>query len=194
MGSNDIPPPHVPSHVVPLCNLFLQVGGGLWTLSYVLYVRESFRSRSYGMPLFAVALNFSWEVVYALQVAESLLERSIFTIWMVIDCGMVYGIIKYAKYEWAHSPKVAHNIGSIFTMMVVSAILGHWTFAKWWIENEIGKRDGKFYKGVIGPDITELGFWSAITCQAYLSIASLCQLVVRQHSGGVNWMIWRVFS
>lgn len=190
MGSNDVPPPHVPSHVVPTCNLLLQTGGGLWTLCYVLYVRESFRSRSYGMPLFALALNLAWEVVYALYVAESPLEQCVFTVWLVIDCGMVYGMVKYTKYEWSHAPAIACRIGGIFAVMAVGAILGHWTFAKWWIENAIGKREGKFYRGVVGPDTTELGFWSAALCQVHLSAASLCQLVVRQHSGGVSWAIW----
>jgi hypothetical protein len=190
MGSNDIPPPHVPSHVVPISNLFLQIGGSLWTLCYILLARESFRSKSYGMPLFALALNFSWEAVYALCVAESPLEKFVFTVWLVIDWGMVYGTIKYAKYEWSHSPVVARNIGSIFAVMTAAAALGHWTFAKWWIENDVGKREGKFYRGVVGPDTTELGFWTVALCQAYLSAASLCQLVVRQHSGGVGWSIW----
>lgn len=190
MGSNDVPPSHVPSHVVPVCDLFLQIGGGLWTVCYILYVRESFRSQSYGMPLFALALNFAWEIVYALYVAESPLERTVFTIWLTIDCGMVYGIIKYAKHEWIHAPMVARRIGGIFTIMAVGATIGHWTFAMWWIQNDMGKREGKFYKGVVGPDTTELGFWSAAVCQAYLSTASLCQLVVRQHSGGVSWSIW----
>jgi hypothetical protein len=190
MGSNDIPPSHVPSHVVPTCNLLLQIGGGLWTLCYVLYVRESFRSRSYGMPLFALALNFAWEVVYALYVAETPLERFVFAVWLFTDCGMVYGMVKYAKYEWSHAPTVARRIGEIFAILAVGTTLGHWTFAKWWIENDIGKREGKFYRGVIGPDTSELGFWSAALCQLVLSAASLCQLVVRQHSGGVSWAIW----
>ncbi|KAK4203559.1 hypothetical protein QBC40DRAFT_274519 [Triangularia verruculosa] len=190
MGSNDVPPPHVPAHVVPMCNLFLQAGGGLWTLSYILMVRESFKSRSYGMPLFAVALNFAWETVYALYVAESPLEKSVFSIWMVLDCGMVYGMMKFAKHEWKHAPSVANNIVPIFAVMTLVATAGHWTFAKWWIDNDMGRREGKFYRGVVGPDTTELGYWSAMVCQVYLSSSSLCQLVVRQHSGGVSWSIW----
>lgn len=89
MGSNDIPPAHVPGHVVPVCNFLLQVGGALWTLTYILYARESFKSQSYGMPLFALALNFAWELVYALYVAESPLEKSVFVCWLIIDCFMV---------------------------------------------------------------------------------------------------------
>lgn len=190
MGSNDIPPPHVPAHVVPVCNLLLQIGGSLWTVCYGLFVWESFKSQSYGMPLLAVSLNFAWEVVYALYVAESPLEKLIFTIWLVLDCGMVFGMMKFAKYEWKHAPLVGRNIVAIFTAMALVAIAGHWTFAEWWIQNDIGKREGKYYRGVIGPDTTELGFWSAVFCQLYLSAASLCQLVVRQHSGGVSWSIW----
>jgi hypothetical protein len=144
------------------------------------------------MPLFALALNFSWEVVYALVVAESPLEKLVFTLWLVIDCGMVFGMIKYAKYEWTQSPVVARHFGIIFVTMTMFTAFGHWSFAKWWIDNDMGKREGKFYNGVLGPDTTELGFWSAALCQAYLSAASLCQIVIRQHSGGVSWSIWLV--
>lgn len=190
MGSNDITPPEVPSHVVPISNLLLQIGGGLWTVSYLLYTRESFKTKSYGMPLFALALNFAWELVYALYVAESPLERAVFTIWLAIDCVMLYGVLKFAHFEWRHSPWVARNVGWIFGVMAGIAVMGHWTFAKWWLDEQIGRKEGKIYRGVVGPDTTELGFWSAAFCQTYLSAASLCQLLVRQHSGGVSWEIW----
>lgn len=78
----------------------------------------------------------------------------------------------------------------IFAVMAVLATVGHWSFAKWWIDNDMGKREGKYYRGVVGPDTSELGFWSACVCQLYLSAASLAQLLVRQHSGGVNWSMW----
>ncbi|KAK3996555.1 hypothetical protein QBC44DRAFT_365216 [Cladorrhinum sp. PSN332] len=74
--------------------------------------------------------------------------------------------------------------------MTLAATAAHWTFAEWWIANDIGKREGKFYRGAVGLDTTELGYWSAMLCQVYLSASSLCQLVVRQHSGGVSWSIW----
>jgi hypothetical protein len=58
------------------------------------------------------------------------------------------------------------------------------------IDNGINSKPGKFYMGVEGPDTTELGFWSALVAQTYLSVASLAQLCIRQHSGGVSWSIW----
>ena len=103
---------------------------------------------------------------------------------------MVYGALKYGRREWEHSPWVKRNLGMVIGGMTVYCALGHWAFAKWWIDNEVGRREGKFYRGVVGPDTTELGFWSAALSQAYLSAASLGQLLIREHSGGVSWGVW----
>lgn len=142
------------------------------------------------MPLFALAFNFAWEIVYAFWVAEAPLERVVFGIWCLLDCGMVWGIVKYGAYEWKHSPLVGRNLGKILVSMVVYCVVAHWAFSKWWIDNDIGQREGKYYFGRVGPDTTELGFWTAAIAQAYLSAASLGQLVIRQHTGGVTWAIW----
>jgi hypothetical protein len=190
MGSNDIPPPHVPSYVMPTSNAFLQVAGSLWTICYILMLRESRRTRTYGMPLFVLAMNFAWEIIYALYVVEANLEFTVFGVWLLIDCGLVYYMLKYGKHEWDQAPFVANNLGTILAVMILYCALGQYAFAKWWIDNDMGKREGKFYRGVVGPDITELGFWSSALAQAYLGVASLAQLLVRQHSGGVSWGIW----
>lgn len=190
MGSNDIPPSHIPSHVVPTCNALLQIGGTLWTLCYILLWRRSIRDHSYGMPLFALSFNFAWEFVYALYVAESPLEQFVFGIWLLLDCGMVWGALKYGRSEWEHSPLVKGNLGKVIAGMTVYCAVGHWAFAKWWIDNEIGRKEGKIYRGVVGPDTSELGFWSAAASQAYLSAASLGCLLIRGHSGGVSWGVW----
>jgi hypothetical protein len=190
MGSNDIPPPHVPSYFVPVSNALLQISGVLWTLAYVLLTRQSFRDRTYGMPLFALANNFAWEFIYGFFVAEAPLERVVFTSWMLLDMGMFYGLVTYGKEEWNHAPLVKRNLGLIFSVFVVWCSVAHWAFAKWWIDNNIGKREGKIYGGVVGPDTTELGFWSAAIPQVYLSVTSLNQLLIRQHTGGVSWGIW----
>jgi hypothetical protein len=190
MGSNDIPPSHVPSYYLIVNSLLLQTGGTLWTLCYILLTHRSFLDRSYGMPLFALAHNFAWEIVYGLFIAEAPLERIVFTVWLVLDLGMVYGVLKHGKEEWNHVPLVKRNLGKLFVVSVVWCVVAHWAFASWWIENEVGKRDGKYYRGVVGADTTELGYWSAVVAQTYLSVASLVQLLIRQHTGGVSWGIW----
>lgn len=103
---------------------------------------------------------------------------------------MVWGALKYGRGEWEHAPFVKKHLGMVIMAMTVYCAAGHWAFAKWWINNDIGKKEGKFYGGVVGPDITELGFWSAAASQAYLSAASLGCLLIRGHSGGVGWGVW----
>ncbi len=143
------------------------------------------------MPLLALALNFGWEFVYGLFVAEEPLERAVFCLWLVIDVGLIYGLLAHGRREWQHAPTVADNLGKIFAVVASLAIVGHGCFAKWWIDNGINGKKGMFYQGVEGAaDMTELAFWSAAVTQAYLSAASLAMLIVRNHSRGVGWSIW----
>lgn len=190
MGSNDIPPPHVTPLYLPVGNALLRAGGALWTLTYILLTRQSFKDRTYGMPLFALAFNFGWELVYALYVSEAAQERLVFGIWLLLDLGMVYVLLSHGREEWNHAPLIKRNLGLIFLVMTTWCSLAHWTFAKWWMDNEVGKKQGKVYGGVEAGDTTELGFWSALVSQVYLSITSLAQLWIRSHTGGVSWGIW----
>ncbi|TVY53521.1 Terpene cyclase, partial [Lachnellula suecica] len=130
MGSSDIPPPHVSPNFLPVTNTLLQIGGSLWTLCYILLTWESFRTKSYGMPLFALAYNFAWELIYAFYVAEAPLEKAVFGIWCLLDCGMVYGIVKHGHNEWKHAPVVAKNLGLIFWVLLAYCCVGHWASAK----------------------------------------------------------------
>ncbi|KZV87159.1 hypothetical protein EXIGLDRAFT_711894 [Exidia glandulosa HHB12029] len=142
------------------------------------------------MPLFALALNFGWEVVYGLFVTEEPLERAGFTIWLIVDVGLVYGLLRYGRTEWVHAPFVQAHLGAIFALLAGGSVIGHWTFVRWFLDNDIGLHRGKTYGGRPSADTTEMGYWSALLCQAYLSAASLAQLLVRGHSRGVDWPIW----
>jgi len=190
MGSNDISPPHVYPHTVAVGASLCAFGGGLWTICYILLARESFRSKSYGMPLIALPGNLAWEIVYSIYVTEAPLERIVFISWLVINSFIVYGTIKHGKNEWAHSPSVARNLASCIFYMTLWWVLMHYGFAKWWVESGVRMKDGKSWFGVQGIDTTELGFWSASVPQVTLSLGSLGMLLSREHTGGLTWGIW----
>ncbi|KAK5991520.1 Terpene cyclase ascF [Cladobotryum mycophilum] len=190
MGFSDVPPPHVSPWFGPVYDATFHFAGAAWTLCYILIAREGLRTKSYGMPLFALANNFAWEMVWALYVADSPLEKTAMTIWMVIDIPIIYSTLRYGAYEWAHAPAVKRNLGKIFVFLVVMCGAAHFGFASWWIRNGIAEKPGKFYRGVEGPDITEMSFWAVSTCQVVVSVTSLAQLITRQHSGGTSWAIW----
>jgi hypothetical protein len=84
------------------------------------------------MPLFALAYNFAWELVYAFYVAEAPLEEFVFAIWCLLDIGMVVGVVRYGGNEWNHAPFVRNNLGKIFWVLLAWCCLGHWASAKWW--------------------------------------------------------------
>jgi len=53
------------SHYLDPAQLFLSVplaiGGLLWIITYLLIIRKSFKDRAYGLPMFAICLNITWE-------------------------------------------------------------------------------------------------------------------------------------
>jgi hypothetical protein len=192
MGSNDIPPPHVSPLYPALSSLFMATGGLCYTITYFLMVQQSYRDRTYAMPIFSLALNFAWEIVFALFVAEAPLEKTIFVLWMVLDAGLVYGVLKYGKNEWAHAPAVSRNLGKIMSVAVLWCCWALWAISSWWIDeaNPVNPKPGKVYFGVNGIDTTELGYWTAVFAQVVLSCLLLAQITVRGNSGGASYSIW----
>ncbi|KAF2838696.1 hypothetical protein M501DRAFT_935173 [Patellaria atrata CBS 101060] len=190
MGSNDVPPPHVPSYVIPMTGVILSIAGPLWTICYILHVRQAFKTKSYGMPLLALTLNFGWEIVMGLFVAEELLEKIVFIIWLLLDIPLIYCFLQYGKNEWSHSPLITKNLHVVFAVLAFLSIAAVGSFSKWWVDNDVGRKEGKFYHGRLGPDTTELGYWTAAIIQLYISTSSLAQLLTRGHSGGVSYGIW----
>ncbi|KAL5114008.1 hypothetical protein ACEQ8H_008113 [Pleosporales sp. CAS-2024a] len=189
-------PVNLPAHVDPSILLIsdglLGVGGIGYTICYVLMTRQSMRDRTYAMPLFALALNFAWEIVFALFVAKEAREKAIFTIWMLIDVGLVYAVVNYGANEWRHAPAVARNIGKIFAVMLAWWCVALYCVSSWWLDplNPVNPKHGKTYMGVAGIDKDELGYWTALAAQLVLSVMSLAQIIVRGTSGGSSYGIW----
>lgn len=179
------PPEHVTPWFKPVYEATFQFGGVAWTLCYILIAREGMRTKSYGMPLFALANNFAWEMVYALWVVDNAFEKTAMTIWMLIDTPIIYSILKHGVLEWQHAPMVSRNLKSILVGLIALCAAAHWSWQSWWIDNEIGKRDD-----LEGADLTQMAYWAVSMCQFLVSTMSLAMLCVRGHSGGVSWMIW----
>ena len=56
----------------------IMVGCGmLWTLAYLLIIRQGFLDRTYGMPLAALCVNLSWELVFAFVYPHDLPQRAV---------------------------------------------------------------------------------------------------------------------
>jgi hypothetical protein len=80
--------------------LFLLLTGFCWTIVYIQLIRLGFKEKTYGMPFVALALNFSWEVLYSylgLKYNFSNIETWIILVWLVLDALIVLTYFVYGK-------------------------------------------------------------------------------------------------
>jgi hypothetical protein len=136
--------------------------------------------------------DFAWEIVFALYVADETREKALFAIWGLLDLGIVYAAVIYGANEWKHAPVVGRNIGKIFTGMLAWWCIALYAVSSWWlnVEHPVNPKIGKSYRGNMGIDKDELGFWTALVAQVVLSVMSLTQLVIRGSSRGSSYSIW----
>lgn len=195
MGSSDVPPPSAPTWLVPASTYFLSAGVCFWLACYVLMVRRALQTHATPMPLFALGINIAWEVVFAFYVTEMPTELAGFILWLIFDMGVLYVTLTKARYSFATSPMVAHNISLVLATIFACGLGANFLFAQWWLEvphRGHGNKDGKTWFGAEARDTTELAWWSAGAAQMVLSVGCLAMLLQRGHSGGQSYGIWYV--
>lgn len=82
--------------------LVLQVVSAVsWTTVYVACIAIGFRQRTYAMPVFALALNLAWELIYSyngLSGAESFSFQTVANItWACCDLVIAYTFIRFGR-------------------------------------------------------------------------------------------------
>src|SRR5215208_1235197 len=62
------------------------VGSGvLWTLTYLLIIRQGFLHHTYGMPLAGLCANIAWEFIFAFVYPHDLPQRAVNVVWLSFD-------------------------------------------------------------------------------------------------------------
>ena len=81
--------------------LFLTLLSGLcWTIVYIDSIRVGIKDKSYAMPLWALALNIAWELIYAVvgfREAGLQVQIVINGVWFLLDTGIVYTYFRYGR-------------------------------------------------------------------------------------------------
>lgn len=193
MGSSDIAPDTAPTWLVPASTVCLSTGVVFWLAAYVLMVRRSLATKATPAPLLALAMNLSWEVVYAFAVCEAPMETVGFAFWLLLDIPVLYATLKTAPRSFASSPLIARNVGFLLAVMFAFGVVGNGLFVWWWLKEPhrgYGVKWGKNWKGREARDTTELAWWSAGVAQMAFSVSALAMLLQRGHSGGQSYAIW----
>src|SRR3712207_3421149 len=78
------------------------VGSGvLWTLAYLLIIRQGFLDRTYGMPLAALCANISWEFIFAFVYPHDLPQRAVNVVWFSFDLVILAQLLLYGPREFS---------------------------------------------------------------------------------------------
>ena len=82
--------------------MFLTLLSGIgWTLVYIDSIRRGFKDKTYAIPLYALGLNFAWEVIYSIRDFQTAGVQAVVNIaWMLCDAVIVFTYFKYGKREF----------------------------------------------------------------------------------------------
>jgi hypothetical protein len=90
-------------------NLFLVLLSGIcWSIVYIELIRKGFKDKTYGMPLFALGLNFAWEIIYSvdsLVLNPASVQGVVNLIWAALDAVIVYTFFKYGRRDFPDKAK-----------------------------------------------------------------------------------------
>ena len=90
-----------------MMELFLTLLSGIgWTLVYIDSIRKGFKDKTYAIPLYALGLNFAWEVIYTFRdISTAGVQGIVNLIWMLCDAVIVVTYFKYGKREFPENAK-----------------------------------------------------------------------------------------
>jgi hypothetical protein len=112
------------------------VGDSLWIAAYLLIIRRGFLDRAYGVPMVALALNFTWEFLYAV------VYRPVGTIptilrwsWFLTDAVIVCQFFLYGRENQTipEARQYFYAMGTFtFTAAFFAQLTYHWHFHDRW--------------------------------------------------------------
>jgi hypothetical protein len=83
--------------------------GLLWTLAYILIIRQGRRDRVYGMPIVALSANLAWEFFYTFialpphhDPTKLAAQFVVNFVWFVFDVAILWQTLRYGprQFEW----------------------------------------------------------------------------------------------
>ncbi len=124
-----------------IATLLTLISGISWTLAYIILIRRGFADKTYGMPLFALSLNLSWEFLFAFVFRDSnvTVQGVVNIIWCLFDVVIVYTYFRYGRKEFAKTADLKWFLPWSITAFVVSFAVIYFSVV------ELGVSDGAAY-------------------------------------------------
>lgn len=109
-------------------NLFGAAGCVCWVVAYVLIVRRAHRDRAPGLPMIAIGLNVSWEILASFFFPNPVLLWHTFDrVWLVVDVVIVIQLLMYGR-PLQVIPEIQRWFYWVFAAIVVLGFVGQYLF------------------------------------------------------------------
>ena len=82
-------------------NCLLLTGVAFGVLTYILIIRQSFKDKTFGMPLIMACANFAGDFICSFVYPPSSLEQYINMFWLLFDITFMFLYLRYGKYEFS---------------------------------------------------------------------------------------------
>lgn len=103
-------------------NLFLILLSGIsWSIVYIELIRKGFQDKTYAMPLFALGLNFAWEIIYSvdsLLLNTASVQGWVNLVWAALDAVIVCIFFRYGRESF---PEKAQEYFVPFSILAFAA-------------------------------------------------------------------------
>jgi len=102
-----------------LINILTLASGICWSIVYLDIIQRGFKDKTYGMPLFALALNIAWEFIFAFVTGWRVsIQKVVTAIWFGLDAIIVYTYFKYGRRDFSKAHEKFFIPWSIAAFMV----------------------------------------------------------------------------
>ena len=79
-------------------NRYLSVGSGvLWTLVYLMIIKQGFQDRTFGMPMAALCANISWEFIFSFLRPHPSPQRYVNITWCLFDSVILFQFLHFGR-------------------------------------------------------------------------------------------------
>jgi hypothetical protein len=163
------------------------LSGFAWTIVYIALIYQGLKDKSYGMPLFALALNFAWELLYTIlgfQHRSASIQTWVNLTWCFFDVAIIYTYFKFGKEEFKKFFGIKYFIPWAVLIFVMAALLQYGFYTEYATTTA---KNFYLFKIFIEPD---LGAWySAFIQNLMMSVLFIQMLLIRKHTKAQNLTI-----
>ncbi len=111
------------------------ISGISWTIVYIDIINRGFKDKTYGMPLFALAFNLTWEFIFGFLVGNGFsLQKVVNSVWFILDAVIVYTYFKYGRKEFPKTVEKFFIPWSVIAFIVgfITLYFTHLEFEGFW--------------------------------------------------------------